>query len=107
MVRHHVAKRTGLILIIAPMLAPETFGHRNLHMVNVPAIPNWLENAVAESKHENVLDCFFTQIMIDAINLIFFQVLSQLAVQRFGGLQVMSERFFDNDALPRAGCLSR
>jgi hypothetical protein len=69
-------------------------------MVDIATIPNRFKDAVAESEHQDILNRFFPQIMIDAIDLIFFQVFAQVAVEGLGGLQIMPKRFFKNDASP-------
>ena len=50
-------------------------------MVDVSAIPDRLEHAVGEAEHQNVLHRFLAEIMIDAINLMFFRRLQQLRIQ--------------------------
>jgi hypothetical protein len=38
-------------------------------MIDVAPVPDWLENAVAEPKGEDVLDGLFPQVMVDAVDL--------------------------------------
>ena len=71
-----------MIVIAAAPLHPESFRHRDLHMVDVTPVPDGFEDAVCEAEYQDVLDGFFPQIMIDAIDLPLFQHLSDIAVQR-------------------------
>ena len=70
-VRHHVAQRAGLIVIAAALLDADRFRHGNLHVIDVAAVPDRLEDAVGEAEHHDVLDGFFAQVMIDAVDLLF------------------------------------
>ncbi len=45
-VGHHVAQRSGLVVVHAALLYPNRFGHRDLDMVDVTAVPYWLEDTV-------------------------------------------------------------
>ena len=71
MVRDHVPKGTGRIVIAAALFNAEIFRDSDLHMVDEIAVPDRLENAVAETKDQNVLHRFFAEIMVDAIDLVF------------------------------------
>ena len=104
-IRHHVAQRTGCVVIAAAMFDADGFRHRDLHVIDVAAIPDGLENAVGEAESQNVLDGLFAQVMIDAINLVFVRNLQQLLVQRLGGFEIVAERLFDDDATPMLASL--
>ena len=69
-------------------------------MVNVVSIPDGLEDSIAETKNEEVLDRLFTEVMIDAIDLILAQHLAKFSIQGAGGIKVMTEGFLDDDASP-------
>src|SRR5258706_5952398 len=71
-VRDHVPQRTGGIVIAAALLDAEFFGHGDLNVVYKIAVPNRLKDAVAEAKNQNVLNRFFAEVMVDAIDLLFF-----------------------------------
>ena len=51
-------------------------------------------------KYQDILDGFLAQIMIDAVDLILFQNLADLAIQCLGRFQIAAERLLDNDAPP-------
>jgi hypothetical protein len=53
----------------------------DLHAVDVLAIPDRFEQPVAKAEHHYVLNGFFPEVVIDAINLIFVQNLLDFLVQ--------------------------
>src|SRR5580700_5881161 len=80
MVWHHVTQRTRLIVVTAALLYSHRLNHRDLHVINVAAVPDWLENAICETKSQNILNGFFAQIVVNAIDLLFTNHLQELAV---------------------------
>ena len=70
MVRHHVAQRAGRVVEAAAMADAELFVDRDLDMVDVIAIPDRLEHAVGEAQHQDVLDGFLAEVMIDPVDLV-------------------------------------
>src|ERR1019366_881549 len=68
----------------------------------VAAIPDGLENSVRETERQNVLDRFFAQVVIDAVDLALRSDFQKLLIQSLGGFQIMAERLFDNHAPPMA-----
>jgi hypothetical protein len=76
------------------MLHPETLRHGDLHMVDVLAIPDRLEDPVGKPEDQNILHRLFPEIVIDPVDLPFLQDPLELVVQRPRRFQVMSERFF-------------
>ena len=69
-------------------------------MVDRLPAPKLLENGVGKAEHQNVLNRFFAQVMVDAINLFFEGEPSQFGVELPGGGEVVAEWFFHHDALP-------
>ena len=63
-------------------------------MIDVAAVPDGLENPVGKAKSQNVLDSFFAQVMINAIDLVLGDAAQQLLVQRLCRLQIVTERLF-------------
>ncbi len=100
MVRHHVAQGARPIVVAAAFLHAYGFGDRNLYVVNVAAIPDRLENPVRETERQDVLNRFFSEVVIDAVNLAFRGNFQKLLVQSLGGIQIVAKRFFDNHAPP-------
>ncbi len=106
MVRDHVAQRAGLFIVSAALFDADLLAGGNLHAVDVAAIPDRLEDAVAESKYQNVLDGFFAQIVIDTIDLILVQDLLQCLVKLAGRIEIAAEGFFDHEPPPAVVLLS-
>ena len=100
MVRHHVAQRARVFVVTAALFYPNFLRRGDLDAIDITTIPNRLEDAVAETKDQNILDCFFSKIMIDAINLAFVEDLFDASVQLLRRRKVSAEWFFDDHASP-------
>ena len=53
---HHVAQRARLVVVAAAPLDADRLGDGDLHVVDVAAVPDRLEDAVAEAERQDVLD---------------------------------------------------
>ena len=101
MVLDHVADRAGGVVIRAPAAGHAHFlGHRDLHRGDVPAVPDRLEDAVAEPEGQDVLDRLLAQVMVDAIDLALVEHARDLAVQGPGAGEVVAERLLDDHPAP-------
>ena len=107
MVRHHVAQRAGRIVIAAAASDGERFRDRDLHVVDVIAIPDRLEQSVGEAQHQDVLHRLLAEIMVDAENLILLENAEKLLIERPRGSEIGAERLLDDDAPPGAVVLPR
>ena len=99
-VRNHVAEGAGRLVIAAAQLDSELLGDRDLHVIDVAAIPDRLEDSVGETECENILDRFLAEIMVDAIDLLFVDDLADRAVQGDRRRQIVAEGLLDHDAPP-------
>ena len=79
------------------MLDTEVLCHRDLHVVDVPAIPDGLEDRVREPKGEDVLDGLLRQVVIDPVDLVLAEVLVELGIELARALEVAAERLLDHD----------
>ncbi len=84
MVLDHVSQRSSLLVIASAILYPQALGSGDLHVVNVSSIPKGLKDAVGKAQNNDVLNGFFAQIVIDAINLVFLQDLMDRLIKRYG-----------------------
>ena len=100
MVRNHVAQSTGAVVIPAAPLDAERFGDGDLDMIDIAAVPDRLENPVGKTKYQDVLDGFLAEVMVDPVDLLFFENLADFFVQSPGRFQIRPERLFDNDPPP-------
>ena len=69
MALHHVAQRPGAVVVAGPAFNANRLGRGDLHVVDVVPIPDRLEEDVGEAKGQNVLNGFFPEVVIDAIDL--------------------------------------
>ena len=100
MVGHHVAQSASGFVEAAAMLDANSFGGGDLHMIDVVAIPERLDDVVREAKNHQVLDGLFTEVVVDAVDLIFGEALFQVFVELDRRRVVVAEGFFDDDARP-------
>jgi hypothetical protein len=99
-VRDHVAQGAGLLVVGAAMLHADRFGHGDLDMIDVLAVPERLDEAVGEPKDHDVLDRLLAQIVVDAVDLVLVQGLVEHPVERLGAVQIDAEGLLDDDATP-------
>jgi hypothetical protein len=71
-------------------------------MVDMIAVPDRLEHAVGKAQHQDILDRFLAEVVIDPVNLLLVEQLQQRVVQLFGGSEVSAEWFFHHQPPPRA-----
>ncbi len=81
MVRHHVAQRAGRVVEGAAPADGDGLGDGDLHMVDMLALPDRLEQAVGETQHQNVLHRLLAEIMVDAENLVLVEHLAQFGIE--------------------------
>ena len=102
MVLHHVAQRACALVVRRAVLDADGLGGGDLNVVDVAPVPDRLEHAVGEAEHQQILDGFLAQIMIDAIHLIFVEVLVGEPIERARTVEIGAERLLDDDAPPAA-----
>ena len=106
MVLDDVAHRPGLLVIAGPLLDPDRLGHRDLHVVDVLAVPDRFEDPVGETQDEDVLNGLLAQVMIDSEHLVLAEDGVDHLVERPRRLAVVAKRLLDDDARP-AGLTSQ
>jgi hypothetical protein len=98
MVGHHVTQRTRLFIERGAALYAQRLSRGDLNEVNIVAVPYWLEQGVSEPHYQNILHRLFSQVVIDAIDLVFVKNSRDLRVQLAGGSQVASKGLLHDDA---------
>ena len=73
MILDHVSHCTTCIIIAPASADPETFRHRDLHTINVFAIPERLEDRVTKSLLEQILHSFLPEVVVDTVDLSFLE----------------------------------
>src|SRR5215472_3046629 len=100
MVGNHIAQGTRHVKVSAALFHADGFGNGDLYVINVAVVPDGLEDAVAEAKHQDVLDRFFPEIVIDAVDLAFGEYPLDFLIEIFGGPEIVAKGFLKNDAAP-------
>ena len=98
---HHVAIGADSFIEGGALAEIERLGHVDLHMVDEVAVPDRLEQAIAEAEGEDVLCRFLAEKMVDAEDLLFGEDLMQLGIQRHGAGEVGAEGLLHDDAALR------
>ena len=107
MILDHVAQGASFLVIGATPFDADGFGRCNLNMVDIAAIPERLEDAVAEAESQNVLHGLFAEIMIDAIDILLGKNFVDLLIQLPRARQIVAERLFHNNAPPAVSLVHR
>ena len=68
----------ALVVVAAAPLDADRLGHRDLHVVDVTAVPDRLEDAVGEAEDQQVLDGLLPEVVIDAVDLLLAEQAAQL-----------------------------
>lgn len=100
MVLDHVARCTDAVVIAGAPRHTNVLRHRDLHMVHIVRVPDWLVHRVREPQGEQVLHRLLAQIMVDAEHRIGVEDLRDHRVELLGARQVMAERLFDDHTAP-------
>ena len=101
-VLEEVPDRPGLLVERAAGLDPDRLGHGDLHVVDIAAVPDRLEDAVAEPEDEQVPDRLLAQVVVDPVDLLLAEDLAHFAVEADRRLEVAPERLLDDDPAPAA-----
>ena len=94
MVLHHVAQLTHPVVISPTALDAHFFGNGNLNVINAALIPLGVDKAVGKSEHQKVLDCLFAQIMIDSIDILLIEKLSECLVDFTRRIEALANWLF-------------
>jgi hypothetical protein len=69
-VGHHVAQCTGVLVEFSSALDSNSFRSRDLDVIDMLTVPQWLEHSIGKAQSHNVLDRFLAEKMIDPVDLI-------------------------------------
>src|SRR5262249_43993289 len=79
-VLNDIADRACLVVERAATLDTEVLSHGDLHALNVIAVPERLKEIVCEPEEDEILDRSFSEIMIDAEDMLFVETREQRLV---------------------------
>ncbi len=100
MILDDVARHPRLLVELAAAFDTNVLGDRNLDMVDVLPAPYRLEERVGEAEHEEVLDGFLPEVMVDPEDLGLVERRCDGVVVRPRALQVMPEGLLEDDPRP-------
>ena len=96
MVLKHVPQNARFVVVVSAASDGDFFGDRDLDVIDVVPVPKGFEDGIPETKYQNVLDGFFAEVMIDAVDLIFTERLMDRCIECLGAGEIGAERFFNN-----------
>ena len=97
MVLHHVPHGARLVIIGTTPAHAHGFGHRDLDVIDMARVPQRLEQYIGEAHRHQVLNRLFPEVVVDAVDLAFREMLGQRRVQRHRAFKVTAKGFFDHD----------
>jgi hypothetical protein len=100
MVLKHIFQNANTVVVASPMANSQRFSDHDLNVVDEIAVPDRLEDGVREAEHQHVLDGFFAEVMVDAVDLVLVQNTMQGLVQTLRRGEVLAEWFLDYDPAP-------
>ena len=102
MVLDHVPHRARFFIVAAAPFDAERLGDGDLNVIDVRAIPQWLEQDVGEAQRHQVLHRFLAEIVIDAEDVALEENRTKHIVDRRRALAVPADRLLDDDARARS-----
>nr|ART39972.1 J98 [uncultured bacterium] len=93
---HHIAHGAGGVVILAAAFGTDLFGDGDLHVAHRAAVPQRLEDGIAEAQRQQVLHRFLAQVVVDAKDLLFRKDAADRLVDGLGAGQVVAQRFFEH-----------
>ena len=98
---HHVAHGAGRVVVLAAALDAHLLGDGDLHVAHRAAVPQRLEDRVAEAQRQQVLHRLLAKVMIDAKELPFGKDRADRGVDGLRTRTVVAERLFQHHARQR------
>ena len=99
MVLHHISKGPRVIIVATAFFNPQAFSKSNLDIVNKISVPKVIKNKISKTNGKDILDHFFSKVMVDPEDLFFIKGFFQFLVELTSCFQVCTERFFNDQAL--------
>ena len=93
MVLEHVANHARIVVVIGAVVHIDRLRDGDLHVADVVAVPQGLEDRVREAQVEDVLRRLLAEVVVDAVDLRFVPVGVDLGVQGCRRFAVFAERF--------------
>jgi hypothetical protein len=97
-VLHDISDDTNVVKVATSTFGTEGFLEGDLHRGDVLVVPDPTEQFVTESQNQQVLDHFFTQVVVDSVDFVFGEQWGDLLLQFTVGGQVTAKRLFNDDS---------
>ena len=98
MILDHVAHGAGFFVVIAAPLDAERLRDGDLHVIDVRAVPQRLQQNVGETQRHEILHGFLAEVVINAEDIALEEDGADHIVDGCGALAVSADRLFDDDA---------
>lgn len=98
MVLHNVADDAKFVKVTTTSFGAEGFFEGDLDIVDMLAVPGRAKELVAEAEDEEVLDHFFTKVVVDAEDFGFFPIGFQGFFELAGARKIFAKRLLNDDA---------
>lgn len=96
-VLNHIPDNSCAVEIGPSGFHSDLLGGVDLYGFDVGGIPQGIEKAVGEAENQQILNRLFSQVVIDTVDSIFFEVLREAPVQFPGALEIVTEGFLDDN----------
>src|SRR3989442_3769073 len=93
-----IADGSSLVIGTSSALYAEVLCHRDLHTLDVSAVPKGFLKSIGEADRQHVVYCPLAQVMVNAEDVAFVEGPKQNLVQLLRGRKVMPKGFFDDDS---------
>jgi hypothetical protein len=95
----YIADNAKLVEITSPTLRAERLLESDLNITNRVLIPSSPHCNIGETKDKQIFNHFFTEVMVNPESFILGPVLFDGSQQLASRIKILSERFFDDDAI--------
>ncbi len=98
MTLHHVPQSTGLVVEVAAPFGTDRLRDGDLNVTDAPPPPQRLEQRITEAQRDEVLNRLFSEIVVDAIDLLLFEDRADQRIDLVGAGAIFAERLFQHHA---------
>ncbi len=111
MVLYHVSQCAALFVITSSFFYADLFSHGYLDRVDKVAVPYRLKQSIGKAERQDILHCFFTEVMIYTVYLVLGEYAPQHLIEVLCSFQIRAKRLFNNDPcifpVSRKACFSK
>jgi hypothetical protein len=102
-VLQHVAHRAVVVVVVAAAFHAHGLGHGDLHLLDVPRIPDRLEHRIAEAQREQVLHAFLAEVVVHPVDARLVEDLRHAVVDHVRAGEVVADGLLQHRARTGAG----